>query len=226
MNMSSLVDLAGTGASWVLYILLALSAAQFALMIERGIVFARSSLPAAKRERVRAALHTGNLTAVAHLVKSETSLEGKTIAAGIANADRGADATSEIMHGTQVDERIALERGLSFLGTIGNNAPFLGLFGTVLGIIHAFADLSSSASGQASRAVMSGISEALVSTAVGLIVALPAVFMFNIFNRSIKKRSAAAESLGGELIAHLRSPATTAEMVAEASSSLSMRKAA
>ena len=226
MNMSSLVDLAGTGATWVLYLLLALSAVQLALMIERGIVFARSSMPAAQREAIRAGLRRGNLKVVAQHVANARSLEGKIIASGIANAERGPDATSEIMHGTTVDQKIELERGLSFLGTLGNNAPFLGLFGTVLGIIHAFADLSSSAGGQASRAVMSGISEALVSTAVGLIVALPAVFAFNVFNRSIKKRSAAAESLGGELIAHLKSPAVTPADLVEASASLSMRKVA
>ena len=214
MNMSSLVDLAGTGATWVLYLLIGLSAFQLALMIERGIVFGRSAAPASLRRRVRDALGTGNLKAVGMTVAGDRSLEARVVAAGLGAADRGVDAADEIMHSALVEQKLELERGLSFLGTLGNNAPFLGLFGTVLGIIHAFADLSASGSGQASRAVMSGISEALISTAVGLIVALPAVAAFNVFQRSIKKRSAAAEALGGELLAHLKSPSLTVRKAA------------
>jgi biopolymer transport protein ExbB len=207
MTMSSLVDLAGTGATWVLYLLIGLSALQLALMVERTVVFARSAAPAALKRRVRDALATGNMKAIAMSVAGDRSIEARVVAAGVASADRGVEAVDEIMHSSLVEQKLELERGLSFLGTLGNNAPFLGLFGTVLGIIHAFADLSASGSGQASRAVMSGISEALVSTAVGLIVALPAVAAFNVFLRSIKKRSAHAEALGGELIAHMKSPA-------------------
>jgi len=207
MTMSSLVDLAGTGATWVLYLLIGLSALQLALMVERTVVFARSAAPAALKRRVRDALATGNMKAIAMSVAGDRSIEARVVAAGVANADRGVEAVDEIMHSSLVEQKLELERGLSFLGTLGNNAPFLGLFGTVLGIIHAFADLSASGSGQASRAVMSGISEALISTAVGLIVALPAVAAFNVFQRSIKKRSVAAEALGGELIAHMKSPA-------------------
>jgi biopolymer transport protein ExbB len=214
MNMSSLVDLAGTGATWVLYLLIGLSAFQLALMIERGIVFGRSAAPTSLKRRVRDALGTGNLKAVGMTVAGDRSLEARVVAAGLGAADRGVEAADEIMHSALVEEKLELERGLSFLGTLGNNAPFLGLFGTVLGIIHAFADLSASGSGQASRAVMSGISEALISTAVGLIVALPAVAAFNVFQRSIKKRSAAAEALGGELIAHMKSPSLTVRKAA------------
>ena len=77
-------------------------------------------------------------------------------------------------------ERLRYERGLAFLGTLGNNAPFVGLFGTVLGIIRAFHDLAGN-SLQGSQAVMAGIAEALVATAVGLLVALPAVATYNAF---------------------------------------------
>jgi biopolymer transport protein ExbB len=206
MNMSSLVDLAGTGATWVLYLLIALSAVQLAVIIERGIVFLRSRASATLRTRVRGALATGSLKAVA-ITLDHRSLESRVLAAGVGAADRGPEVVDEILHSTLVDERMRLERGLSFLGTLGNNAPFLGLFGTVLGIIHAFADLSVTGTGQASRAVMSGISEALISTAIGLLVALPAVAGFNYFQRVLKTRSASAESLGGELMAQLRTPA-------------------
>jgi biopolymer transport protein ExbB len=130
------------------------------------------------------------------------------VAAGAANADRGPAAANEMMKSALVDERQRLERGLAFLGTLGNNAPFIGLFGTVLGIIHTVAGMAHNGSAQASREVMGGISEALIATAVGLMVALPAVAAFNLFQRTLKTRAQTAESLGGELLAHLETPAS------------------
>jgi len=79
-----------------------------------------------------------------------------------------------------------LDRRLSILGTIGSNAPFIGLLGTVLGIIKAFHDLSFNAAGGPS-VVMAGIAEALVATAVGLLVAIPAVVFFNYFKSRQKQ---------------------------------------
>jgi biopolymer transport protein ExbB len=212
--MEALVDLAGTGAVWVMYLLVGLSAIQLALIIERAYVFFRTKSQPTFKARVREALASGNLKSVAMTVQGQRSLEAKVIAAGVATADRGVDATDEIMHSALVEEKLQLERGLSFMGTLGNNAPFLGLFGTVLGIIHAMADMSSSAGGQASRAVLGGISEALISTAIGLMVALPAVAAFNYFQRMIKTRAASAEALGGELMAQLKSPAIAARKAA------------
>jgi biopolymer transport protein ExbB len=203
MNTSALVDLAGTGATAVLYLLFALSAIQLAVIVERGIVMWRTRAPKQLRARVRAVLDSGPKTFLA--VATTRSLEGRVLAAGAANADRGPDAAQEMMRSTLIDTRLEMERGLAFLGTLGNNAPFLGLFGTVLGVIHATQDLSTAA-GRASSSVMAGISEALISTAVGLLVALPAVVAYNYFQRTLKTRSISAESLAGELIAHMKSP--------------------
>ena len=94
--------------------------------------------------------------------------------------------------------------GLGFLGTLGSNAPFLGLFGTVVGIIKAFADLGvGTAKGAGASAVMSGLSEALVATAVGIFVAIPAVVAFNAFNRELKAAVGRAEAIAHALAAHL-----------------------
>jgi biopolymer transport protein ExbB len=81
-------------------------------------------------------------------------------------------------------KKTALERGLTTLATLGSNAPFIGLFGTVLGVIQAFGALGAQASNTAQ--IMVGISEALVATAVGLFVAIPAVIAFNVFSRQLK----------------------------------------
>lgn len=214
MNMHALVDLAGTGATWVMYLLIALSALQLTVIIERVVAFRRARASRTLKRRVREALATGDLRAVTLTVQSESSLEARVLAAGAAAAERGPEAAGEIMGSALIEERLQLERGLSFLGTLGNNAPFLGLFGTVLGIIHAMADMSSAVGGQASRAVLAGISEALIATAIGLMVALPAVAAFNYFQRRLKTRSQAAEALAGELVAQLRSPVRVARKVA------------
>jgi len=89
-------------------------------------------------------------------------------------------------------ERIGLEKGLAVLATLGANAPFIGLFGTVLGIIRAFAYLGSQTG---SSAVMSGVSQALYATAVGLFVAIPAVVAYNIFSKKIRDLQIQSESL-------------------------------
>jgi biopolymer transport protein ExbB len=210
MNTSALVDLAGTGATWVMYLLVALSAIQLALIVERAIAFYRTRAPKDQRRKVRDALAAGSMKGVALTVGGDRSLQGRVLLAGAGAADRGVTAAEEIMKSALIEEKLGLERGLSFLGTLGNNAPFLGLFGTVLGIIHAMADMSGAATGQASRAVIGGITEALIATAIGLMVALPAVAAFNVFQRAIKKRASEAEALGGELVAQLVSPADTA----------------
>src|SRR5208283_4247536 len=106
-------------------------------------------------------------------------------------------------------ERTRMERGLAFLGTLGNNAPFVGLLGTVIGIIEAFEVLGrtegagATGGALAPQAIMGSISEALVATAVGLAVAIPAVAAFNYFQRRIQSTLANTEALSKVLLAHL-----------------------
>ncbi len=85
-----------------------------------------------------------------------------------------------------VDLKLLLEKRLGILATFGNNAPFIGLFGTVLGVMKAFHDLGVS-NEFGVRVVMEGISQALVATALGLFVAIPCVMSYNYFVRKIKK---------------------------------------
>jgi biopolymer transport protein ExbB len=106
-------------------------------------------------------------------------------------------------------ERSTLENRLAFLGTLGNNAPFIGLFGTVIGVLLAFEALSktqgapSGTSQVASNAVMGSIAEALVATAVGIGVALPAVAAYNYFQRRIASILADAEALTNLVLAYV-----------------------
>ena len=92
-----------------------------------------------------------------------------------------------------------LKRGVSSLATIGSTAPFVGLFGTVLGIIHAFGAISASGT-VGIAAVAGGISEALVTTAIGLFVAVPAVWLYNYFTGKIEAFDVEMDNSSSELI--------------------------
>src|SRR5579862_7491769 len=92
-----------------------------------------------------------------------------------------------------------LKRGISSLATVGSTAPFVGLLGTVLGIIHAFQGISTEKS-TGLGAVAGGISEALVTTALGLFVAIPAVMMFNYFTNRVEAFDVEMDNSSSELI--------------------------
>lgn len=100
----------------------------------------------------------------------------------------GADKEAEVDRMVDAylnQKKLKLERYVGILGTIGANAPFIGLFGTVLGIIRAFHDMSVLGLSQGMENISGGIAEALVATAIGLMVAIPAVIFFNILNKRI-----------------------------------------
>ena len=92
-----------------------------------------------------------------------------------------------------------MKKGLSGLATIGTTAPFIGLFGTVIGIINAFRGMALTGSGGIG-AVSAGIAEALVATALGLGVAIPAVFMFNFFLNKVERFQVEMSNSASELI--------------------------
>lgn len=96
-----------------------------------------------------------------------------------------------------------LERNLSLLGSIGSNAPFIGLFGTVLGIIKTFHDMGVVQGKTINVSTMSlGLSEALIATAVGLLVAIPSVFFYNYFQKKVQRIINRSESLADFLASH------------------------
>jgi biopolymer transport protein ExbB len=174
------------GGEWVLYILLLLSMLSIAIMVERALYFRRNKADvSALMEGVTARIKDGKPEEALGLARGINAVEARVIEIGISNIKSGRRAMEELMSAKIISERIALEKNLIFLGTLGNNAPFIGLFGTVLGVIKAFNDLSMTGSGS-SQVVMRGISEALVATAIGLFVAIPAVVAFNYFQRRAK----------------------------------------
>ena len=207
MLIQKLMFVAKPASAVVLYLLLALSVISIGVIIERWWFFSRRRVNVIELgESIERALRTGGDAAALGVLAESRSVEARILTDAIKWRARGAESVEQILAKSVRQHRPEVEVGLLFLGTLGNNAPFIGLFGTVLGVIHATQDLSNTA-GRAGAHVMSGISEALISTAVGLLVALPAVVAYNYFQRMLKTRSAAAESIGGELIAHLKSPA-------------------
>jgi biopolymer transport protein ExbB len=206
------------GAGWVLWLLLALSVLSLAVMFERALYFSRNSF--GNVDAVIAKLSIGDLQGALKLIGEHRGLEAAVLRAGAQAAPRGPDAVEEIVLATTVRERLRYERFLSYLATLGNNAPFIGLFGTVLGIIEAFAALAVNAQAGAvtegAADIMSGVSEALVATAVGLMVALPAVVANNAFGRWLKTILARGECLGHALASHLKTIAPEPSPASEA----------
>lgn len=190
------------GTEWVLWLLIGLSVVSVAIMIERSLFFLKTRIDLQEfTGELTKALIANDFTAAKVLCVRSSSLESQVVLRGLDYLDRGPKAMRESMEGFLIGERQVLDRGLVILGTLGNNAPFIGLFGTVIGIIMAFKDLAANTAGGPS-VVMAGISEALVATAVGLMVAIPAVIGFNAFNRAVKRHYANAEAVMRLVLSH------------------------
>lgn len=121
----------------------------------------------------------------------------RTVRAGIAAWGEDREYVEEAMWRQRQIEVLGWENRLSWLGTIGSVAPFVGLFGTVLGIIHAFQALSRDQAG-GPGVVAGGIAEALFTTAAGLLVAVPSVVLFNVFSRKLRVLRAELDSACSE----------------------------
>ena len=189
MNTQQLVErlqrVASGGGGWVLWLMLSLSVVSFALMLERLLFFLRRRDDIEElTATVVAALRAGDRLAIDRALQASSSIEAQVMRASIDWLDKGPESFQEVVEAEWTKARRELERGTTYLGTLGNNAPFIGLAGTVLGVIQAFQQLGNQ-SKEAMGSVMVGIAEALVATGVGLFVALPAVVAYNLINKSI-----------------------------------------
>jgi biopolymer transport protein ExbB len=174
-----------------------------AIVLERAVAFllARDDLESLERELVRL-VRAGDLEGARSRAGLSRAYESWTVRAGLAEPGDTA-ATEQRMMAASTKAKLAMERRLAFLGTLGSNAPFLGLLGTVVGIVRSFQALDVSG-GKVSAGLMAEVGEALVATAIGILVALPSVAAFNTFQRVIKVRLARAEALGRNVLAAFR----------------------
>src|SRR5450755_1945710 len=211
MLITSLEKFALMGASWVLYLLVALSVFSIGIMFERWIYF-RSHAGNVDEigDGLLRFLKVGDRRGAEQMLQSNKSLEAQIILPVLSWLDGGPDSVSEALDASLMKKRNELERGLTWLGTLGNNAPFLGLFGTVIGVIQAFHMLGSSGAGGNQAAmgnVIVAISEALIATGVGLIVALPAVVGYNLTQKRVSTVENNIALIGKNLLALLKADA-------------------
>jgi biopolymer transport protein ExbB len=184
------------GAEWVMYVLVACSILSFSVIIERIVYFfkLRGDFGMFVKELTERLNSNDSTEKTAAWCAGHQMLEANVAAVGLERSKDGHKAMEDTMNATIIASRTKLDKGLTLLGTLGNNTPFIGLFGTVIGIIQAFNALSSNnASGP--EVVMASISEALVATAVGLMVAIPAVIAFNVLSRAVKTKMANSETV-------------------------------
>jgi len=200
-QLSALADL---GATWVMWLLVGLSVVCLSVVLERARYFWRSraslsGLRHALADALAAETHERGRARLA----SSSAQEARVLSDALDASRRGLSGLEERLASAVELARLDMEQRLSLLGTIGSNAPFIGLLGTVIGIIGAFREMER-AGGQVTAGLMAEIGEALIATAVGLFVALPAVVFFNLFSRLSRTRLGRADALGKELLSGLK----------------------
>ena len=180
------VEFAQLGANWVLWLLIVLSVISIGVMIDRALWLRRRDTDTERFTReLRGAFERGELERFTAKYMDDPAIPEQVGLRGIAVRSHGAEAVAEAMQGERVRWRRAADKNLIVLGTLGNNVPFVGLFGTVLGVINAFQHLAQK-SAEAEKETLSTIAEALSATAIGLLVAIPAVIAFNFFSRRVR----------------------------------------
>ncbi|HXJ20177.1 MAG TPA: MotA/TolQ/ExbB proton channel family protein [Polyangia bacterium] len=216
--MQKLVFVASVASQAVMYVLLGLSVLSIGIIIERWWFFRkrRDDLDALS-DKLRKAFGGGDVTKAREVLAGSRSVEAAIVREALDWHEDGPEAVEQILaKGTRM-RRKSFESGLLFLGTLGNNAPFIGLFGTVLGIVTAFRELGAHSAGGGMGNVMGGIAEALITTAIGILVALPAVIFYNVFQKKGSDIEEQAAALGNVVLASMRGQrrAPTAQPTAE-----------
>ena len=214
----------GTGAAWVMWVLIGLSVFSIAVILERAYTYwVRRDDVDALREALSKSLRSGGFDDAREVMKRSRHPAAYVALRGMRRPanDTSPEEAAEAMSAEAIVQRQLLDSRLGFLGTLGSNAPFIGLFGTVIGIVQAFDELgktaknpaaqaASAATAAAPQAVMSSIAEALVATAIGIGVAIPAVFAYNYFLKSMKTSLQGADVLSKEILAYLHSDKSAA----------------
>jgi biopolymer transport protein ExbB len=188
-----------SGAGWVLWLLGTLSVISLAVCFERlHFMRKRSGNLDELAFTLEKQLAEGKIKEAREMLARTPNTPAAIALAGLNVSHLGRTAAEQAMLSRVAMEREHLSRHLVFLGTVGSNAPFVGLFGTVVGIVEAFEHLGTTAAtaqtGQmASAVVMSSLAGALVATAVGIFVAIPAVAAYNYFQRRVASILTASE---------------------------------
>jgi biopolymer transport protein ExbB len=172
----------------VLWTLAALSVVSFAIILERFFFLRKITRESqAVLSKVERALQDNKLEEVKEIARDTDGVLGKAAGHAIKHIEQaGVEGLEEVFNSYSITVRPHMEKFLSFLGTIGSNAPYIGLLGTVLGIMKAFHDMTTAGNEAGQKVVMAGISVALVATAAGLAVAIPSVVFYNYYNKKVQ----------------------------------------
>lgn len=190
-------------SSWAIDLLLVFSVIALAVILERLWSYRQLRIDEEKlMNRVQKALKKGNIEEAIYLCETANNPLAEVLKVGIENRNLPREDIADILDGALIESRTFLEKRNAILSTISFIAPLLGLLGTVMGIIRAFRDLSVSGAGGPS-VVMAGVAEALVSTAIGIIVAIPAAIFYNYFANNVKSILSKIESYSRQFLAFL-----------------------
>jgi biopolymer transport protein ExbB/TolQ len=168
----------------------------------QSLAFARSVSPHLSQGRPLPAIEAARRfphSHVARVISAGLSTFQQKSSRGLSAAEV-IEATGRALARTAAQTAEELSRGIGSLATIATTAPFIGLFGTVIGIVHAFRDIAAAGGGTDIAIVSGGIAEALVTTALGLVVAVPAAWMFNVLSQKIQRLGLEMESSSSELL--------------------------
>jgi biopolymer transport protein ExbB/biopolymer transport protein TolQ len=195
----SILDILMKGGP-VFIVLLCVSLLAVFVIIERAMAMAAARKNAKKFvQQILARSHAGKFEEATVLCRENESLVSDVFLAALLRRMSDKAVIEEAVEREGARLTAYMEKRLHILATIGSTTPFVGLFGTVLGIINAFNSISASAS-YAPALVSNGIAEALVNTAAGLAVAIPAVLAFNWFTQRIQAFSAELQLACSELV--------------------------
>ncbi len=199
---TAFLKFAELGAEWVMWLMVALGFILVMLAVERIRLYLSTRVDVAGLGRqLSQLLASGALEdARSHFARGR-AMEERVLADALEVYGQGPVVLEQTMRSALVREKQRYNRFLNYFGTVGNNAPFIGLLGTVIGIILAFNQLSANPSGGL-EVVGPAIAEALVATAVGLLVAIPAVVAFNSFKSTVNSRIGNTDFLASILLAH------------------------
>jgi biopolymer transport protein ExbB/TolQ len=204
-----LLKVAMLGSTWVMYLLLLLSVFSIAAMVDRWLFFRKHGRGGEEfGDALVDLLEHGDRKSAEGLIARHPCIEAEVLGSALRWASGGSEALQAALDGEMTRRRRDLERGMTLLGTLGNNAPFVGLLGTVIGVIVAFADLASGSSKVQMDKVMGGIAEALIATGVGLFVAIPAVVAYNVFQKRITDIEDNVTAIGKRICAQLAARGT------------------
>jgi biopolymer transport protein ExbB/TolQ len=212
MIVEKLLKVALLGAAWVMYLMIFLSVISIGQMVERWLFYLKHNVDADELEdQLMKLLEQGDKEGAEALLDKHKarSFEAEAIRPALKYLDAGPEAFSDCVEAEFVKIRQDCERGMNLLATLGNNAPFIGLMGTVIGVIISFQKLGQSQGANSMSSVMGGIAEALVSTGVGLFLALPAVVAYNILSKKVETIDGNIQSITKHVTAFMKAQKST-----------------